>query len=118
MEPANKDARDKYEITTKEHKLRLLSQAIFVEDARVEIDVDKIVVEESYKGPRFETTDDINAEWLKQLFDWQVDQKLLHKKFMIMIILKAREIFVKEKSMVRIEIPDDKDVTICGDIHG
>lgn len=119
MEPANKDAREKYETTTKEHKLRLLSKAIFVEDARVEIDLDKIIVEKSYLGPKLEeSTDEIDAAWLKQLFDWQVEQKTLHKKFVVMIILKAREIFEKEKSMVRIEIPDDKEITICGDIHG
>jgi hypothetical protein len=35
-----------------------------------------------------------------------------------MIIIKARELFEKDKSLVSINIPDDKDITVCGDIHG
>lgn len=35
-----------------------------------------------------------------------------------MIILKCRELFEKDKSMVSINLPDDKEITICGDVHG
>jgi serine/threonine-protein phosphatase 5 len=35
-----------------------------------------------------------------------------------MIILKARDLFEKDKSLVHITIPDDEEITVCGDIHG
>lgn len=35
-----------------------------------------------------------------------------------MIILKARDIFEKEQSLVHINVPSDKEITVCGDIHG
>jgi serine/threonine-protein phosphatase 5 len=35
-----------------------------------------------------------------------------------MIILKCRELFEKDKSLVHITVPDDKEITVCGDIHG
>ena len=45
-------------------------------------------------------------------------QKVIHKKFAIMILLRCREIFEKDASLVHITVPDDKEVTVCGDIHG
>ena len=39
-------------------------------------------------------------------------------KYAVQIVLKAREIFEKDKSLVHITIPDDEEVTVCGDIHG
>lgn len=35
-----------------------------------------------------------------------------------MVILKCREIFEKDESLVRIEVPYMEEVTVCGDIHG
>jgi serine/threonine-protein phosphatase 5 len=45
-------------------------------------------------------------------------QKVIHKKFAIMILLRCREIFEKYASLVQITVPDDKEITVCGDIHG
>jgi len=52
--------------------------------------------------------------------DYLKNQKVLHKKYATMIILKCREIFEKEKSLVDIKIEEQegKEVTVCGDIHG
>lgn len=50
--------------------------------------------------------------------DWQKDQKKLHRKFATMIINKAMEIFEKEDTLVRIEIDDLEEITVCGDVHG
>jgi hypothetical protein len=32
--------------------------------------------------------------------------------------MKAKEIFAKDKSLMRITIEDDKEITVCGDVHG
>lgn len=35
-----------------------------------------------------------------------------------MIIIKSKQIFDEEKSLVHISVPDDKEITVCGDVHG
>jgi len=49
---------------------------------------------------------------------FQKDQKTLHTKYACMIILKAKEIFQKNKSLVDIQREDEESITVCGDIHG
>jgi serine/threonine-protein phosphatase 5 len=82
------------------------------------IDPNEIVVEASYKGPRLETIDDVTPKWIEECMEWHRDQKKLHRKYATMIINKAMEIFEKEDSLVRIEIDDLEEITVCGDVHG
>ena len=63
MQPQNRDAREKYEVTLKEHKAQLLAQAIVHEEAKVEIDIGSIFVEDSYTGPRLNTIEDVTPEF-------------------------------------------------------
>src|ERR1700692_3262266 len=35
-----------------------------------------------------------------------------------MIILRCRELFEKDASLVHIPLPEDSEITVCGDIHG
>ena len=73
MQPQNRDARTKYDVTMKAHKEQLLAAAIQYSDTKVEVDVKEIHVDASYKGPRFESTDEITAEWVESLIEWQKD---------------------------------------------
>lgn len=82
------------------------------------INTDEITVESSYRGPSLNNIDEVTSDWVKSLMEWQKDQKKLHKKFATMIIQKASEIFEKEESLVRVEIDDLEEITVCGDIHG
>ena len=50
--------------------------------------------------------------------DYLKGQKVIHRKFAMMIILRCREIFEKDASLVHITVPDSEEVTVCGDIHG
>jgi serine/threonine-protein phosphatase 5 len=86
MQPANKEAREKYEHTQKEYRLQMLAQAIVSDDARVSVKVDEMLVEASYKGPALESADDVTPEWCASLMEWQKGQKRLHRKFATMII--------------------------------
>ena len=70
MQPQNRDAREKYEVTLKAHKEQLLAMAINHEEAVVVIDVNNIFVEDSYTGPRLETIDDVTSEWVVSLMEW------------------------------------------------
>ena len=86
MQPQNRDARAKYELTMKAFKEAELAKAIFFEEKKIEVNVDDIVVESSYTGPRLDSIDDVTADWVVSLMDHQKDCKKLHKKYAIMII--------------------------------
>jgi len=51
-------------LTLKAHKEQLLAQAIVYEEAKIEVDLDSIFVEDSYKGPELATIDDVTPEWI------------------------------------------------------
>ena len=76
------------------------------------------MVDDSYKGPRFESTDDITSEWVESLIEWQKGQKSLHRKYATLIIQKATEIFEAADTLVNISIDELEEITVCGDIHG
>ena len=50
--------------------------------------------------------------------EFQRDRNVLHKKYACMIVMKARELFEADKSLVDITRGDDEEITVCGDIHG
>ena len=50
-------------------------------------------MEASYDGPKFDSVDEITPEWIEALMEWQKDEKRLHKKYSVMIINKATELF-------------------------
>lgn len=118
MQPKNADARAKYEMTKKEHRLALLAAAVLNDDKRIQIDSADIDVPSSYTGPKLETIDDLTSKWVESLIEWQRDGKVLHKKYAVMIINKATELLEKEDSLVTISIDDLEEITVCGDVHG
>jgi serine/threonine-protein phosphatase 5 len=118
MQPANKEAREKFECTQKEYRLQQLSLAIVSDETRVEAKVEDMIVEASYAGPKLETADDVTAEWVVSMMEWQKSQKRVHKKFATMIIQRATEIFEKDETLVHISIDELEEITVCGDVHG
>jgi serine/threonine-protein phosphatase 5 len=118
MQPKNADARSKYELTKKEYREQLLAAAVMVEQKKISLNENDIVVESSYTGPKLDSIDDVTPEWVEKLMEWQRDGKNLHKKYAVMIINKASEIFDKVDSLVDINIDELEEVTVCGDIHG
>ena len=77
-----------------------------------------IAVEASYSGPKLNSIDDVTPEWIQKMMDWQRDGKNIHKKYAVMIINKASELFDKADSLVDIQIDELEEITVCGDIHG
>lgn len=66
MDPKNKDAREKYDMTMKEHRLRQLQSCLGYDDNRVEIKIEDIMVEATYNGPKIDkSTDEITPEWVE-----------------------------------------------------
>lgn len=96
-----------------------MSEALNYGEKKVEINLDDIVVEQGYQGPRLDNgVKDINGEWVVKLMAYLKDGKVLHKRYAVMIIQKARELFAKEKSLVDIPVRETEEITVCGDIHG
>ena len=118
MQPQNRDARAKYELTLKAFKEAELAKAIYCEEKKVEVDIQSINVDASYDGPRLETIDDVTPEWVESLMEYQKNQKILHRKYASMIIMKATEIFDQADTLVHIHLDDLEEITVCGDIHG
>lgn len=116
--PSDKDARDKYQMTLKEHKAREFAKCIEKDDIKVNVNLDDIQVDATYAGPKLETIEDLTAEWVVSMMDWMKSGKVLHKRYAFMIMVKCREIFEKEKSLVHISVPEEEEITVCGDVHG
>ena len=57
LEPQNKDAREKFQNTMKEHKEREFAKCIQVEEKRIEVKLEDIIVEPSYTGPRLDSSE-------------------------------------------------------------
>ena len=116
--PTDKDAREKYQLTLKEYKEREFAKCIEVDEKKIEVNLEDIVVEESYAGPRLDKVEDINSDWVGKLMDYLQGQKILHKKYALMLLLRARELLEKQPSLIPISVNDDQEITVCGDIHG
>ena len=50
--------------------------------------------------------------------DYCKNGNVLHKKYEIMLIQKCSELFDLDKTLVSINVPDEGEITVCGDIHG
>jgi serine/threonine-protein phosphatase 5 len=46
------------------------------------------------------------------------ENKFIHKKYLAQIIEKAKSIFATQPTLVDIEIPEDVEFNVCGDVHG
>lgn len=77
----------------KEHKAKEFAKCIEKEDIRVNIKLEDIIVEASYDGPRLENIDDLTPDWVVSMMDYYKNQKVIHKKYATMIIMKCRDIF-------------------------
>ena len=105
--PNDKDARDKYTLTQKEWKAREFAKCIQKDEARIEVNVEDIPVEEAYKGLKLNSIEDLTSDWVVEMMGRLSKGEKLHKKYAYIIILRCREIFEKEKSLVHISVPED-----------
>uniref|UniRef100_A0A5S6R1X1 protein-serine/threonine phosphatase n=1 Tax=Trichuris muris TaxID=70415 RepID=A0A5S6R1X1_TRIMR len=81
------------------------------------LDVDAIVVEDTYNGPALEDGK-VTVQFVEQLLETFRTEKKLHKKYAFMILVDIYNMMRKEETLVSIEVAEDEKFTICGDIHG
>ena len=120
IEPNNKDARAKLSECEKAIKAKQFELAIASDETPVkEPDPSDIEVESSYSGPRLDPIDGkVTPEFVHELQDYQKNEKRLHKKYALQILLKVRDILKAEPPVVDVTVPEGKHVTVCGDVHG
>ena len=89
------------------------------------VEVDDIVVDSKYAGPRLESNDAtvLSLDFVKELTLFFHDQGLLHRKYVLQILLAAKDVFAAAPSLLRLSLPLDQDgrkghITVCGDTHG
>jgi len=85
--------------------------------ASKQINLDDMVVDESYDGPRYDD-DAITVEFVEGALARMKDQKTLHSKYMFKLLLKAKDILGALPSLVDIPVAAGDQVTVCGDTHG
>jgi serine/threonine-protein phosphatase 5 len=122
LEPKSKEARQKLSLCQKELKRLEFEKAICVDDLHVSIeerlgDVNGIPVEDSYDGPHLPDTG-ITLDFVVQLLEHMKNQKRLHRKYALQILLQVKKLLESRPTIEDVTIPDDAKLTVCGDIHG
>jgi serine/threonine-protein phosphatase 5 len=120
--PHDKDAKRKLQECQRAIREAAFRDAIENENSKpaseVHADYNKIIVEESYEGPRIDDDAGVTVEFVTELLDWFRDQKKLHRKYVHRLVLDAIALMHKLPSLVDVSIPDGGEFTVCGDVHG
>ncbi|KAK2712350.1 hypothetical protein QYM36_011140 [Artemia franciscana] len=119
--PNDKDAKIKYDECSKIVKRQAFEKAISVDSLQRSvadsIDLDTIVVEDSYDGPRI-AEEGITPKFMEDLMKHFKEQKRLHRRYAYKILLDIKEYFMAKPSLIDVSIPESSKFTVCGDIHG
>ncbi|XP_021945606.1 serine/threonine-protein phosphatase 5 [Folsomia candida] len=120
--PNDKDAQHKFSECGKIVRKIAFEKAIAVDENKKcvaeSVDIEAIAVERDYSGPRLENGDIVTLQFVKDLMEWYKSQKTLHRKYAYKILLEIKTYLEKQPSLIEVTIPDDKEFTVCGDIHG
>jgi len=121
LAPGDADAQEKYKLVQKLLREKRFLESISVDNVLEQVTItsfNEIQVPSAYNGPSLENADNISAEWVLKMVDWLKEQKPLHKKYLWMILFKAKEILKALPTLVDIPVPKGKEITVCGDTHG
>ncbi|KAH8043715.1 hypothetical protein JL721_13061 [Aureococcus anophagefferens] len=110
------------------------SYGLAISDAEAAIRIDPtyikalpgMVVEDAYDGPRLGDDGVMTDEFVEGMLERFRDQRLVHKKYVLQILLGAKALLQAEGSLVDLKIPetdadgdaDKAHYTVCGDVHG
>ena len=118
--PDDADAKAKHDICEKEVKrLRFLS-AIETADAlppSKTIKYEEMTVDPSYNGPRI-AGEQITESYVAAMMEHFRLEKKICLKDMVFILLQVLKMFSSLPNIVHVTIPEDEEITVCGDTHG
>lgn len=75
-----------------------------------------MVVDDDYDGVRI--GNEMTQEFIDDMTERFKTGKKIHRKYVYQIILAVKQIVYDEATMVEMKIPDDVELTVCGDTHG
>jgi len=120
--PKDKDAQKKFTECKKLVHQQAFAKAIEVDDTKVSIidslDLESMSIESSYDGPCLDENGKVTQEFMEKLLPYLKDQKKLHKKYAYQMLVNVKEYFETCESLIDVIIPKDKQLTVCGDVHG
>jgi diadenosine tetraphosphatase ApaH/serine/threonine PP2A family protein phosphatase len=91
----------------------IVSDTIVLED---------IIVDDTYQGPRMhrDETDafHVTPDFVLALMQAFKDQKILHRRFVMTILLQFQRLQRELLSLVDVDVPPGSKITVCGDTHG
>ena len=120
--PGDKDASLKLKECEKRIRENAFAKAIESDSLRVlvsdTIDPMTMEVDDSYEGPRLESTDNISVDFINSLMETFRNQKKLHIRYAVVILLAVKKIMDALPNVVELPIGKDENFTVCGDVHG
>ncbi|CAD6198368.1 unnamed protein product [Caenorhabditis auriculariae] len=118
--PNDPDARRKFEECQKIVRRINFEKAISTDhdkkSAADSLDLNSIVVEESYDGPHLD--EKVTADFMRDMIAAFKKQKKLHRKYAFKILIEIFAFLRAQPTMVEISVPEKQKFTICGDVHG
>lgn len=127
--PKDLDAQKKYKACEKAMREEAFNKAMEFDGNQNETNVDfnSIVVDSSYLGPRLgdEGVSTITMDFVREMISFLREQKVLHRKYVMQILVAAKALFSSLPSLIRIPLASNESasslpghVTVCGDTHG
>lgn len=119
VRPNDKECLQKLNACKKEFQRRQFLKAIETVEVCVfdKLKPENLQIEGTYDGPVM-LNRVVDGEFVKKLIEFQKDGSKLHKKFVYDMILLIRDYYQDQPSMIDIEIAEDAQLNVCGDIHG
>ncbi|KAI9864516.1 MAG: hypothetical protein M1813_003005 [Trichoglossum hirsutum] len=117
--PNDKDAKLKLGECEKIVRRNEFLKAIEVGDAPSAaegLDLDAIVIDESYDGVRLEK--EMTQEFIDDMINRFKNGKTIHKKYVYQIVIAVKDVVFDEPTMVEMEVKEGHKLTVCGDTHG
>ncbi len=125
VKPKSKDARAKVAACKKAIQKDRFERAVEVKDApkvSETIDLSSIQVPDAYDGPRLPESGEVTLEFVQALTERFRAQKLLHKKYVFIILLQILEQLKGLPTLLEHSLSSEEGVdpkfTVCGDTHG
>lgn len=79
---------------------------------------DLIAVENNYDGPRLKNDKEVTLDFVKELIEYFKNSKILHRKYVLVILCQVYKYFVEQPTLVDVNIADETVFTVVGDVHG
>lgn len=126
LAPRDPDLRRKLAEAEKELKRSRFEAALALPEDNTSafdtIALDDIYVEDSYDGPRMEEDEEkgyrMTLDFVKSMMERYREQKQIHRRFSMQIIVEAYNVFRALPSLVDITVQPQNHITVCGDTHG